>query len=110
MTLCHLPRTHSPAGADEPDEHEASLFDQLCAASIQGGAVLVPAGELERIEHLCRYVTRPPIATQRLALAPDGRRMADTAAHRLVHGRAGPQGRPGTSEALAAHPSTQAGA
>jgi len=113
MTLCHLPRTHSPAGADEPDEHEASLFDQLCAASIQGGAVLalessrpiarlgqrrpprppplpgslcadrdgfslhakvlVPAGELERLEHLCRYIARPPIATQRLALAPDGR-------------------------------------
>jgi len=35
--------------------------------------VLVPAGELERLEHLCRYMTRPPIATQRLALAPDGR-------------------------------------
>ncbi len=35
--------------------------------------VLVPAGELERLEHLCLYVTRPPIATQRLALAPDGR-------------------------------------
>ncbi|MCC7014834.1 MAG: transposase [Planctomycetes bacterium] len=33
----------------------------------------MPASELERIEHLCRYVTRPPIATQRLALAPDGR-------------------------------------
>ncbi|MBM3978235.1 MAG: hypothetical protein FJ299_14770 [Planctomycetes bacterium] len=35
--------------------------------------VLVPAGELERLEHLCRYVTRPPIATQRLVLSPDGR-------------------------------------
>jgi hypothetical protein len=35
--------------------------------------VLVPAGELERLEHLCRYIARPPIATQRLALAPDGR-------------------------------------
>ncbi|MCC7014817.1 MAG: transposase [Planctomycetes bacterium] len=34
---------------------------------------LVPAGELERLEHLCRYVTRPPIATRRLAQAPDGR-------------------------------------
>ena len=33
----------------------------------------MPAGELERLEHLCRYVTRPPIATQRLVLAPDGR-------------------------------------
>ncbi|MFM8780592.1 MAG: transposase, partial [Gemmatimonadota bacterium] len=108
-----LPRAHSPADADEPAEHDAALFDQLCAASVQGGAalapessrpiarlgqrrpprppplpgslcadrggfslhakVLVPAGELERLEHLCRYVTRPPIATQRLVLAPDGR-------------------------------------
>ena len=108
-----LPRAYAPADADEPAEHDAPLFDQLCAASIQGGAalapessrpiarlgqrrpprppplpgslcadrdgfslhakVLVPAGELERLEHLCRYVTRPPIATQRLVLAPDGR-------------------------------------
>ncbi|MBM4015602.1 MAG: hypothetical protein FJ293_11650 [Planctomycetes bacterium] len=35
--------------------------------------VLVLAGELERLEHLCRYVTRLPIATQRLVLSPDGR-------------------------------------
>jgi hypothetical protein len=35
--------------------------------------VLVPVGELERLEHLCRYITRPPLATQRLALAPNGR-------------------------------------
>jgi hypothetical protein len=35
--------------------------------------VLVPAGELERLEHLCRYIACPPIATQGLALAPNGR-------------------------------------
>jgi hypothetical protein len=108
-----LTRAHSPADADEPAEHDAALFDQLCAASVQGGAalgpessrpierlgrrrpprppplpgslcadhngfsmhakVLVPAGGLERLEHLCRYVTRPPVATQRLVLSPDGR-------------------------------------
>jgi len=108
-----LPRAHTPIDGDDSPELEASLFDQLCAASIQGGAalapksspplarlgqrraprpppvpgslcadrdgfslhanVLVPVGELERLEHLCRYVTRPPIATQRLALAPNGR-------------------------------------
>jgi hypothetical protein len=89
-----LPRAHAPIDGDESAEHEASLFGQLCAASIQGGAalapesspplarlgqrrpprppplpgslcadhngfslhakVLVPAGELERLEHLCR--------------------------------------------------------
>jgi hypothetical protein len=35
--------------------------------------VPVPAGELERLEHLCRYNARPPIATQRLAFPPNGR-------------------------------------
>jgi hypothetical protein len=108
-----LPRAHTPIDGDDSAELDASLFDQLCAASIQGGAALapessrpiarlgqrrpprprpmpgslcadyngfslhakvyVPAGELERLEHLCRYIARPPIATQRLALAPNGR-------------------------------------
>ena len=35
--------------------------------------VLAPAGQRERLEHLCRYVARPAIATERLSLAPDGR-------------------------------------
>ena len=35
--------------------------------------VLVSASELERLEYLCRYVTRPLIATERFALSPDGR-------------------------------------
>ncbi len=35
--------------------------------------VLVPAGQRERLEHLCRYVARPAIATERLSLARDGR-------------------------------------
>jgi len=36
-------------------------------------AVAVPAGGQERLEHLCRYVLRPPIAQDSLALSPDGR-------------------------------------
>ena len=35
--------------------------------------ILVEAHERERLEHLCRYVARPPLATERLSLAPDGR-------------------------------------
>ncbi len=35
--------------------------------------VLVPKGRRERLEHLCRYVARPAIATERLSLARDGR-------------------------------------
>ena len=29
--------------------------------------------ERERLEHLCRYVARPPLSTERLSLAPDGK-------------------------------------
>ncbi len=35
--------------------------------------VVVEAHDRERLECLCRYVARPPIATERLSLAPDGR-------------------------------------
>ena len=35
-------------------------------------AVAVPAGDRARLEHLCRYVLRPPIAQERLELGPDG--------------------------------------
>ena len=35
--------------------------------------VSAPAGDRARLEHLCRYLLRPPIAQERLALTPDGR-------------------------------------
>jgi transposase-like protein len=35
-------------------------------------AVAAPAGDRVRLEHLCRYVLRPPIAQERLDRAPDG--------------------------------------
>jgi hypothetical protein len=35
--------------------------------------VLIPAGEPERLEHLCRYIARPPIATGRLSISKSGR-------------------------------------
>jgi Putative transposase/Transposase zinc-binding domain len=61
-------------------EHEAPFAERPlgpCHAR-QGGfdlhaAVAVPAGGQVRLEHLCRYVLRPPIAQDALALAPDGR-------------------------------------
>jgi hypothetical protein len=34
--------------------------------------VAVPAHDRARLERLCRYVTRPPLATQRLSECPDG--------------------------------------
>jgi hypothetical protein len=36
-------------------------------------AVAVPAGDRERLEHLCRYVLRPPIAQDALKLTADGK-------------------------------------
>ena len=45
------------------DDEGFSLHAQVC----------VPAGQRERPEHLCRYVARPAIASERLALSPDGR-------------------------------------
>ena len=35
--------------------------------------VAVRAGETERLEHLCRYILRPPVAQGALELTPDGR-------------------------------------
>jgi hypothetical protein len=35
--------------------------------------VAVPARDRNRLERLCRYVARPPVATERLSLLPDGR-------------------------------------
>jgi len=34
--------------------------------------VLVPAGQRERLERLCRYALRPPVAQERLSLTADG--------------------------------------
>jgi len=53
-----------------------SVPDELCC-DVDGfslhAKILVEAHERERLEHLCRYVTRPPLATERLSLAPDGK-------------------------------------
>jgi len=35
--------------------------------------VAVRAGETERLEHLCRYILRPPVAQDALELTPDGK-------------------------------------
>ena len=36
-------------------------------------AVAVPAGDRARLEHLCRYVLRPPVAQDALELTPEGK-------------------------------------
>jgi len=48
-----------------------------CQARANGfsldASVVVPAGARERLERVCRYVLRPPIASDRLRLTEDGR-------------------------------------
>lgn len=39
--------------------------------------VAVPAGQRERLEHLCGYVLRPPVAQGALSVAQDGRLLLD---------------------------------
>jgi hypothetical protein len=55
-----------------------------CRANIDGVSmhanVSVPARDRRRLERLCRYVARPPIATKRLSSLPDGRLL-----YRLKH-------------------------
>jgi len=48
----------------------------LCA-NVDGfslhAAVHIPASDRERLEHLCRYIARPPFSADRLTLTPRGR-------------------------------------
>ena len=64
-------RRGHPAGAAPRSEPR-----RLCAAQ-EGfslhAEVRVESHARQRLEHLCRYVLRPPIATERLTLGPDGK-------------------------------------
>ena len=54
----------------------ALVMKELCA-NLDGwslhAAVRVKAGDTSRLEHLCRYVTRPALSNKRLSLSPDGK-------------------------------------
>jgi hypothetical protein len=62
---------------DRIDVEEAEVIPGARCASVQGFSlhadVCVPARDRRRLERLCRYVARPPIATERLSELPDGR-------------------------------------
>jgi hypothetical protein len=58
-------RSAAAVGATGPLHAHLEGFDLQAA-------VAVPAGDRCRLEHLVRYVLRPPIAQERLELAPDG--------------------------------------
>ena len=60
---------------DPVDEDETSAPGR-CHARHGGfdlhAGVLVPAGDRERLERVCRYVLRPPVAQDRLSVTADG--------------------------------------
>jgi hypothetical protein len=60
----------------DPTSQPTFLHGELCA-DWEGfslhAKVRVQANDHLRLERLCRYVARPPIATERLSLTPDGR-------------------------------------
>ncbi len=58
--------------AEDLKERHTPLCAQVGGVSLHAG-VAVPAHDRRRLERLCRYVARPPIATERLSGLPDGR-------------------------------------
>jgi hypothetical protein len=62
---------------DRIDVEELKEITGPRCASVRGFSlhadVCVPARDRRRLERLCRYVGRPPIATERLSELPDGR-------------------------------------
>ncbi|MBY0276821.1 transposase [Candidatus Binatia bacterium] len=66
VRLGHAPEAPPDDGSGAPRHAHIAGFD------LHAG-VAVPAGDRQRLEHLCRYVLRPPIAQGSLAIAPDGR-------------------------------------
>ena len=62
---------------DEIDVENQTLASASCCASVAcysvHAGVCVPARDRLRLERLARYAGRPPLATERLSLLPDGR-------------------------------------
>jgi len=66
FTLQTLPPLPERADDEPPHVAKANGF------SLHAG-VAAEAWERDKLERLCRYITRPPVAEKRLSLAPDGR-------------------------------------
>jgi hypothetical protein len=60
------------ADPDAPWIDASPPLQARCANFDLHAGVTVPGEDRERLEHLARYLLRPPIAQERLALAPDG--------------------------------------
>jgi hypothetical protein len=71
---------------DAVDLEDAAMPSGRCCAAAAGfsvhAGICVPARDRARLERLARYAGRPPLATERLSLLPDGRLL-----YRLKHRR-----------------------
>jgi len=65
LTLCSIPPL-------EEAPHKP-LLARLAGFSLHGATVLCEAWQRSRLERLCRYITRPPIAIRRLSVDSQGR-------------------------------------
>lgn len=57
---------------DAPWVESARPLQARCDGYDLHADVMVPGEDRRRLEHLCRYLLRPPIAQERLTLRPDG--------------------------------------
>jgi hypothetical protein len=58
--------------AAQPERERRDGAAEAGGLSLHAGLEIQP-GERAKLERLCRYVSRPPVATERLALTPAGR-------------------------------------
>ena len=69
--------TRVQAGGDRVDPEALEAMSSERCSRVSGFSVhanvAVPAGDRARLERLCRYVARPPLASERLEILPDGR-------------------------------------
>jgi hypothetical protein len=52
------------------ENHNAELVRKLSGFSLHAG-VSAKAHERDKLERLCRYISRPPVAADRLSLTPE---------------------------------------
>ncbi len=62
-----------PRSGDAGDDPDATPRVPECRGMTLHAAVAVPARDRRRLERLCRYVARPPLANERLEERTDGR-------------------------------------
>ncbi|CAB4925952.1 unannotated protein [freshwater metagenome] len=56
----------------DPPETMPARETGACQARSQGAGLVVPAGQRETLERVCRYLLRPPVPADRLRVAADG--------------------------------------